>query len=170
MTSAPIAPGNPPAYTSRPGWRAWGVGIAAAVARRADCTRRQVGAVIFDAENRILSTGYNGAPAGRTGCLAGGCPRGALGHDELPPDAPYEDPNSPGFCISIHAESNALLFADPVRRRGGWIAITHPPCPGCQKLLANSGLATAVWPWTAEVLGQWPIGGPMPDRPVGQTQ
>ncbi|MBK7273207.1 MAG: hypothetical protein IPI13_08540 [Actinomycetales bacterium] len=47
--------------------------------------------------------------------------------------------------LRIHAESNALLFADPVRRRGGWIAITHPPCPGCQKLLANSGLATAIW-------------------------
>lgn len=119
--------------------------------------------MIFDEANRILSTGYNGAPAGRTGCLAGGCPRGALGHDELPPDAPYEDPSSPGFCISIHAESNALLFADPVRRRGGWIAVTHPPCPGCQKLLSNSGLTTAVWrSATTGTLVEWAIGAPMP--------
>ena len=133
-------------FTDRPDWHAWGVGIATAVAARADCTRRRVGAVVFDEANRILSTGYNGAPSGRLGCLDGGCPRGRLGHDELPANAPYEDPGSPGFCISIHAESNALLFADPVRRRGGWIAITHPPCPGCQKLLANSGLRAAIWP------------------------
>ena len=100
------------AFSTRPGWHDWGVGIAYAVAQRADCTRRRVGAVVFDEANRILSTGYNGAPAGRLGCLEGGCPRGSLGHDELPLDAPYEDPSSPGFCISIHAESNALLFAD----------------------------------------------------------
>ena len=139
-------------FTTRPGWHDWGVGI-----------RRRVGAVIFDEANRILSTGYNGAPAGRTGCLEGGCPRGALRHDELPPDAPYEDPSSPGFCISIHAESNGLLFADPVRRRGGWIAVTHPPCPGCQKLLSNSGLTTAVWRSAATgALVEWAIGAPMP--------
>lgn len=149
-------------YTSRPGWQEWGVGIAAAVARRADCTRRRVGAVVFDAENRILSTGYNGAPAGRTGCLSGGCPRGRLAHDELPPDAPYEDPTSPGFCVAIHAEANALLFADPVRRRGGWVAVTHPPCPGCQKLLSNSGLDTAVWTGADGSLVSWTIGTPMP--------
>ena len=150
-------------FTTRPGWHDWGVGIAEAVALRADCTRRRVGAVIFDEANRILSTGYNGAPAGRTGCLEGGCPRGALRHDELPPDAPYEDPSSPGFCISIHAESNGLLFADPVRRRGGWIAVTHPPCPGCQKLLSNSGLTTAVWRSAATgALVEWAIGALMP--------
>ena len=152
------------AFSTRPGWHDWGVGIAYAVAQRADCTRRRVGAVVFDEANRILATGYNGAPAGRVGCLEGGCPRGSLGHDELPPDAPYEDPASPGFCISIHAESNALLFADPVRRRGGWIAITHPTCPGCQKLLANSGLATAIWRADSGALVEWPIGDPMPPR------
>ena len=103
--------------------------------------------MVFDEANRILSTGYNGAPAGRLGCLEGGCPRGSLGHDELPPDAP-----------------NALLFADPVRRRGGWIAITHPPCPGCQKLLANSGLTTAIWRTDSGDLVEWPIGSPMPAR------
>jgi len=159
-----------PAPLDRPDWHAWGVGIARAVAARADCTRRQVGAVVFDEANRILSTGYNGAPAGVVGCLAGGCPRGRLGHDELPLDAPYEDPGSPGFCISIHAESNALLFANPVRRRGGWIAITHPPCPGCQKLLANSGLAWAVWPGGGEGddrAVEWRIGTPVPGPATG---
>ena len=144
-------------FTDRPDWHAWGVGIATAVAARADCTRRRVGAVVFDEANRILSTGYNGAPSGRLGCLDGGCPRGRLGHDELPANAPYEDPGSPGFCISIHAESNALLFADPVRRRGGWIAITHPPCPGCQKLLANSGLVCAIWPTLQGGLREWDL-------------
>ena len=52
------------AFSTRPGWHDWGVGIAYAVAQRADCTRRRVGAVVFDEANRILATGYNGA------CLA----------------------------------------------------------------------------------------------------
>ena len=43
------------AFTDRPDWHAWGVGIATAVAARADCTRRRVGAVVFDEANRILS-------------------------------------------------------------------------------------------------------------------
>ena len=52
------------AFSTRPGWHDWGVGIAYAVAQRADCTRRRVGAVVFDEANRILATGYNGAPIG----------------------------------------------------------------------------------------------------------
>ena len=44
-------------FTTRPGWHDWGVGIAYAVAQRADCTRRRVGAVVFDEANRILATG-----------------------------------------------------------------------------------------------------------------
>lgn len=61
----------------RPDWDTYFLGIAKAVAARADCTRRRIGAVIVDADHRIISAGYNGAPPGKPGCLSeGACPRG----------------------------------------------------------------------------------------------
>jgi dCMP deaminase len=56
----------------RPTWDEYFMGIAEAVAKRASCPRRSVG-VVITADNRILSTGYNGAPAGKPHCLSEGC-------------------------------------------------------------------------------------------------
>ena len=61
---------------ARPSFDDWALLLAAAVSVRGDCTRKQVGAVILDTRNRIVSTGYNGAPPGGPSCLAGQCPRG----------------------------------------------------------------------------------------------
>lgn len=66
----------------RPDWDAWALGIAEAVARRGDCTRRRVGAVVLDVRHRIIGAGYNGTRPGGPSCLAGGCPRGR--HFRLP--------------------------------------------------------------------------------------
>lgn len=52
------------------------MGIAQAVARRGDCTRRQVGAVILSPEHRVVGLGFNGTRPGDEGCLDGACPRG----------------------------------------------------------------------------------------------
>src|SRR5208282_5056658 len=60
---------------SRPGWDLYFLAIAEAVAERADCTRRKVGAVITIG-NRSAVCGYNGSPPGARGCLEGKCPRG----------------------------------------------------------------------------------------------
>ncbi len=46
--------------------------IAKEVASRSTCPRASVGAVIVK-DNRILSTGYNGAPSGESHCLEVGC-------------------------------------------------------------------------------------------------
>lgn len=67
----------------RPSWDEYFLGIAKAVAVRADCTRRQVGAVIVR-DNRIVATGYNGGPSGGPSCLSGQCPRGQLDRDQMP--------------------------------------------------------------------------------------
>lgn len=50
--------------TTRPDWDDYFLGVADAVAVRADCRRRQVGAVIVSEDRRIISTGYNGRPRG----------------------------------------------------------------------------------------------------------
>lgn len=124
----------------RPGWDEYFLGIALAVAVRADCTRRQAGAVIVDSQHRILSTGYNGAPAGQPGCLtAGACPRG---HSAVPPGSSYD--TGVGSCIAVHAEANALLYADGWRSRGATLYCTSEPCGGCQRLIEGAGITRVV--------------------------
>jgi dCMP deaminase len=56
----------------RPTWNQYFLNIAREVASRATCPRASVGAVLVK-DNRILSTGYNGAPAGSDDCLTAGC-------------------------------------------------------------------------------------------------
>ncbi len=117
----------------RPNWDDYFLNIAYVVATRADCSRRQVGAVLVDSDNRIISTGYNGSPSGQPGCLTdNACPRGASG---VEPGSSYD--TGPGACISIHAEANALLYADPSRAIGATMYVTDTPCGGCTKLLAG---------------------------------
>lgn len=141
-----------------PGWDDYFLGIAEAVSRRAKCTRRRVGAVLV-LDKRIISTGYNGAAPGRPDCLDGACPRGRLGYDEVPALSDYDRPGTPGFCIAIHAELNALLFATR-DTKGATVYITDPPCPGCRKALAAAGVVRAVWPggeYDADQIDDWSI-------------
>lgn len=112
--------------------------VATAISTRADCTRRQVGAVIVDKYDRIVSTGRNGSPPGGPSCLAGECPRGLITHVDLPPDSSYD--SGIGLCVAVHAEANAIIYGDPSRMRGGRIYVTHPPCVGCQRLIDGMGL------------------------------
>ncbi|MFZ2625871.1 MAG: deaminase [Propionibacterium sp.] len=128
-----------------PGWDDYFLGIAQAVSARAKCTRRKVGAVLVGSDHRIIATGYNGAAPGRPDCLQGACPRGLLRYDEVPGLGDYDRPGTPGFCIAIHAEVNALLFATR-DTKGATAFITDQPCPGCRKALAAAGIVRAVWP------------------------
>jgi dCMP deaminase len=130
---------------SRPGWDTYYLGIAIAVSARADCTRRQVGAIVVQGD-RIVSTGYNGAPSGQPGCLtAGACPRGRLSYDQLPADASYSN------CIAVHAEANALLRASWADLRGASLYITDSPCHECSRLISAAGIARVITPETLEV-------------------
>lgn len=127
-----------------------GLLMAQAVALRADCTRRRVGAVIVDIHGRVVGTGRNGAPPGRPGCLsAGACPRGRLSYQQVAPGSTYAA-EGVGACTANHAETNACLFSDPMARRGGAIFITDAPCDDCSRMLAGSGLHRAVWPERTE--------------------
>jgi dCMP deaminase len=125
----------------RPAWDTYFLNIARTVATRADCTRRQVGAVIVK-DHRIVSTGYNGAPAGLPGCLtAGACPRG---HSDVVPGSSYD--TGPGSCIAVHAEQNAILYADYDRCKGAILYCTDVPCDGCARLIKAAGIGSVVTP------------------------
>jgi len=56
----------------RPDWEHYFMQIAKDVSTRATCSRASVGAVIVK-DNRIISTGYNGAPSGESHCIEAGC-------------------------------------------------------------------------------------------------
>jgi dCMP deaminase len=119
----------------RPSWDDYFLNIADAVAQRADCTRRRVGAVVVK-KNRIVSTGYNGAAAGGPSCLGGECPRGLDLHAPSTPD--YSN------CIAVHAEANALLYADRDKCEGATIYVTDAPCIECTKLIYGAGISHVV--------------------------
>jgi dCMP deaminase len=121
----------------RPSWDAYYLGIARAVAARASCLRRQVGAVIV-VDNAILATGYNGTPMGVRNCDEGGCPRCA---SDAPPGAGYD------ACICVHAEENAIAFAarHGNATKGGTLYSTLRPCFGCAKKSIQAGIRRIVF-------------------------
>lgn len=128
--------------------------VAEAVAKRSECCRRQIGAVIVDPNNRIVATGYNGLPANLKKDLKFlGSDKIKFGPDfrELPAHCETDCPRASGEqtaeysnCLSIHAEANALLFCDRSAREGGTIYVTSVPCWECSKQIANSGLKRCV--------------------------
>lgn len=119
-------------------WHEYFLRIAVAVSIRAACTRSKVGAVLVK-DNRIVSSGYNGAPAGEKHCIDGGCPRGLLSYDDLPPGSDYES------CIALHAEINCLAYARD-EARGGTLYITRAPCDWCAKVIKAFGIQEVVYP------------------------
>ena len=104
--------------------------IALVVAERSTCRRHHVGAVAVG-DKHILTTGYNGAPAGLKDCLELGCLR-----DErnIPSGERHE------ICRGIHAEQNVIIQAalHGVSLEGSTIYCTHTPCVLCAKMLVNA--------------------------------
>jgi len=119
-------------HSSRPDWQTYFFQIARLVATRSTCLRRQVGAVLVK-DNRILSTGYNGTPAGITHCLERGCIRTEL---NIPSGERHE------LCRGLHAEQNAIIQAayHGVSINGADIYCTNQPCIICSKMLINAGI------------------------------
>lgn len=113
-------------------WEEYFVNIVLEVAKRSTCRRRQCGAILVK-DQRILATGYNGAPSGLEHCLDRGCLREKLG---IKPGQRHE------LCRGLHAEQNALLQAalHGVKIDGAVIYATHQPCSQCAKMLINGGV------------------------------
>lgn len=127
---------------NRPDWNEYFLGICQAVLARADCVRAQHGAVITK-HNRIVSTGYNGGPSGGPSCLKGECPRGQLSYEQL---GGFEKGNHDySNCISLHAETNAIAYANRHDTQGGTIYIDAAPCDMCLKLIRAAGIVRVVY-------------------------
>ncbi len=113
----------------RPDWDSYFLKIAFAVSERSTCDRAFVGCVLV-LEKRILTTGFNGSPAGQPHC-------DEIGH--LMVD---------GHCVrTIHAETNAIIQAalHGVSTKGSMCYVTHFPCINCTKALINAGITRLVY-------------------------
>ena len=104
----------------------------------ASCIRRKVGAVIVR-DNRVMTTGYNGASAGVKSCVEkGGCIREKLG---IPSGTRHE------ICYAAHAEQNAIIQAAKygINISGSTLYCTHQPCVICAKMIINAGITRVVY-------------------------
>lgn len=113
----------------RPDWDTYFMKIAHDVAARSTCDRAFVGTVLVR-EKRILTTGFNGSPAGLPHCEE-------VGH--LMVD---------GHCVrTIHAEANSIIQAalHGVSTKGATCYVTHMPCLSCAKMLINAGVVRIVF-------------------------
>ena len=131
---------------TRNGFDSYYLGVARAVFKRDTCTRRNVAALVVKG-GKIIGTGYNDSAPGEPGCrLDGACPRGRLSYDEVPALSDYDRPGSPGFCIAIHAEVNALAPLSLRDTEGATVYVTDEPCAGCRKSMADAKVHRVVWP------------------------
>ena len=89
---------------------------------------RHVGAVIV-LDKRVLTTGYNGAPAGIRRKL------------NVPSGTRQE------LCYAVHAEQNAIIQAARlgIKIGGATLYCTHQPCVICAKMIINAGIARVVY-------------------------
>lgn len=114
---------------ARPSWDEWFMEMADVVAKRSTCNRLHVGCVIAR-DHRILTTGYNGSPAGFPHC-------DDVGH--LMVD---------GHCRrTLHGEHNAIIQAalHGVSISGATVYLTHQPCLTCALMLIQAGIARLVY-------------------------
>lgn len=103
----------------------------------ANCTHRNVGAVVVSHDGRIWGHGYNRAADRHKNCSDGGCPRGLLPAGEGRPD--YSD------CITVHAEVNAIKMAGDSLCEGSSLYVNSYPCLMCWRIAEGSGLWRVIW-------------------------
>ncbi|MBE5761854.1 MAG: cytidine deaminase [Clostridiales bacterium] len=99
---------------------------------------RKMGSVIVR-NKRILTTGYNGAPAGIKTCVERGeCMRKKMG---IPSGQQAQ------LCYAVHAEQNAIVQAAKLglSLEGATLYVTHQPCCICAKLIINAGITRVVY-------------------------
>lgn len=121
----------------RPSWDTYFIDITRTVATRSTCLRRQVGAIIVK-DKRILSTGYNGVPAGIAHCSERGCLRTKM---NIPSGERHE------LCMGLHAEQNAIIQSAlyGVSIQNATFYITHQPCVLCAKMMINASIKEVIF-------------------------
>ena len=112
-------------------WDQYFMGIALLSAERSKDPSTQVGACIVDDNNRILSEGYNGMPAG--------C------EDDIMPWGKIGDPLNNKYFFVCHAELNAILNYRGGSLKDARLYSTLFPCNECAKIIIQSGIKHVIY-------------------------
>jgi dCMP deaminase len=113
------------------GWDDYFMGVSLLAAQRSKDPNTQVGACIVDADNRILSTGYNGFPQGCS--------------DDTFPWNRDESKGETKYQFVVHAELNAVLNARGKNLSGAKLYVSLFPCHECAKAIIQSGVKEVVY-------------------------
>ena len=126
--------------------------IAQEVAKMSHARRLQVGAVIVK-DDRVISMGYNGMPAGwENNCEDRVYPEALAGdfeqhYDEFDAQFPFIDNDGHRYSLKtkpevLHAEMNSLmkLAKSTESGEGATMVITHAPCMECAKGIFQAGI------------------------------
>jgi dCMP deaminase len=130
--------------------------IAYLISQESKCVSWKVGAVIAK-NGRIISTGYNGSPAGGVNCCDHAQEQNWI-EPKYNPVAPHinkvilkaecrNDHSAWSAKNEIHAELNAILYAarNGLPIEGATMYVTLSPCPDCAKAIAQSGIRQLVF-------------------------
>ena len=112
-------------------WDQYFMGIALLSAERSKDPSTQVGACIVDDNNRILSEGYNGMPAG--------C------EDDIMPWGKIGDPLNNKYFFVCHAELNAILNYRGGSLKDARLYSTLFPCNECAKAIIQCGIKEVIY-------------------------
>jgi dCMP deaminase len=114
------------------------MGLALKASSRSDCLKRNLGAIVVR-NDRILTTGFNGSPAGVPNCNEGGCKR--CNDSSIPSGKDLDK------CSCVHAEQNAVLQAAYLgtRLEDATIYTLLFPCMTCTKDIIQSGIKRVVY-------------------------
>ncbi|KIL08751.1 cytidine deaminase [Clostridium botulinum] len=121
--------------------------IAETVLERGTCLRRNYGSIIVK-NDEIISTGYTGAPRGRSNCIdINSCIREKL---QVPRGTHYE------LCRSVHSEANAIISASRRDMIGATLYLVGRDaktreyvenansCSMCKRIIINAGISYVV--------------------------
>ncbi|MCK5018911.1 MAG: hypothetical protein KAS32_17750 [Candidatus Peribacteraceae bacterium] len=124
-----------------PTWGDYFLDIAEKVAERSSCYRAHVGCVIVK-DNRILSTGYNGAPTTRKTCYERGFCYREL--HKIPSGTRLDE----CYASGAHAEGNALInsarYGVSIEGAVLFLVGHNFCCSSCQAAILNAGIEKVV--------------------------
>ena len=130
----------------RPSFDEYYINIAKVISERSTCLRRRYGSVLVK-DNKIVATGYNGAPIGDENCCdTGKCIRKEM---NIAPGTQYEK------CCSVHSEQNTLLSASSEEAKDATLYIagfnvddesiaSGNPCMMCRRVIKNAKVEKVV--------------------------
>lgn len=113
-------------------WDEYFMGVALLSAMRSKDPNTQVGACIVNADNRIVSVGYNGFPRG-------------CSDETFPWERTADNPMDTKYPFVCHAELNAILNTNGRGLRGSRIYVALFPCNECAKSIIQAGLTEVIY-------------------------